>query len=89
MSKKIKKTSFEQDLDRLEEISSLLEDENIGLEDAIKLFEEGVELSKKSLSKLNKAELIITELKKSLPEVNRVDKTGVSENLANDQDGEN
>jgi exodeoxyribonuclease VII small subunit len=89
MSKKSKKATFEDDLGRLEEISDLLENEDIGLEDAIKYFEEGVELSKRSLLKLNEAELKITELKKSLPGENKIDRDDADENLINDQDGEN
>ncbi len=66
MSKKSEKSSFESKLNRLEEISSLLESENIGLEDAINLYEEGIELSKDCISTLKNAELKITELKKKL-----------------------
>lgn len=66
MNKKTTNINFDVKLKRLEEISSLLEEENIGLEDSIKLFEEGVLLSKECQEALNKAELKITELKNSL-----------------------
>ena len=66
MGKKKIKNSFEDDLTRLEEISSLLEGDEIGLEEAIKLYDEGVKLSKACLSVLNKAEVKITELKKEI-----------------------
>lgn len=57
---------FEDNIIRLEEISNLLEDEETGLEKAIELFEEGINLSKICLSTLKNAELKITELKKKL-----------------------
>ncbi len=66
MTKKKQKSTFEQDLQRLEEISSKLENEEVGLDEAISLFEEGVKLSKACLDTLKKAELKITELKKEL-----------------------
>ena len=66
-----KKTSnaahgFEANLARLEEISSRLEGDEIGLEEALALYEEGIELSKKCISTLKNAELKITELKKQI-----------------------
>jgi exodeoxyribonuclease VII small subunit len=64
-----KTNSFENNILRLEEISSLLEKEDIGLEEAILLFEEGVALSKNCLSALNSAELRITELKKKITDM--------------------
>ncbi len=65
MTKK-KNQKFEQLLLRLEEISSLLESEDVDLEDSIKLYEEGIELSRKCYNILEKAELKVTELKKQL-----------------------
>lgn len=58
--------SFEKKILRLEEISDLLEAEETQLEDAINLFEEGIELSKDCLTTLKNAELKITELKKKI-----------------------
>ena len=69
MPKKSTKESFEDKLHRLEEISNLLDSEEIGIEKAIELYEEGIHLSKDCLSTLNKAELKITELKGRLTEV--------------------
>ena len=69
MSKKSDKNNFENKLSRLEEISSLLESEGIGLEEAIALYEEGIELSKYCVSTLKNAELKITELKKKLDDI--------------------
>jgi exodeoxyribonuclease VII small subunit len=66
MTKKKSKSSFEQDLSRLEEISRILEEDNVELEKAISLFEEGVKLSKSCLKTLKESELKITELKSEL-----------------------
>jgi len=68
MSKKNNK-NFEQCFSRLEEIANLLESEDIGLEDAMKLYEEGIELSKECMNTLRNAELKITELKKKVEEI--------------------
>ncbi len=69
MAKKRKENNFEQNLDRLEEISELLESEKLGLDESIALYEEGINLSKLCIDKLKKAELKITKLKDELSEV--------------------
>lgn len=69
MPKTKKKNNFEDNLSRLKEISNLLEDNEIGLDDAIALYEEGIKLSKNCIKKLEDAQLKITELKKDLSEV--------------------
>lgn len=74
MSKKKIKSNFEQDLSRLEEISRILEEDNVDLEKAISLFEEGVKLSKTCLKTLKDAELKITELKGELGKLTQVEK---------------
>jgi len=61
-----KKISFEDSLLRLKEISDLLEDEDTGLDESIKLYEEGVKLAKKCYTTLSEAELKIKELKADL-----------------------
>jgi exodeoxyribonuclease VII small subunit len=66
MPKTRTKNSFENDLARLEEISRKLEDDNIDIEEAISLFEEGVKLSKTCIKTLKEADLKITELKADL-----------------------
>ena len=66
MTKKKTKSNFEQDLSRLEAISKKLEEDNLELEEAISMFEEGVKLSKSCLMTLKEAELKITELKGEL-----------------------
>jgi exodeoxyribonuclease VII small subunit len=64
--KKKETDNFEKKILRLEKISDLLEAEDTQLEDALKLFEEGIELSKDCLTTLKNAELKITELKKKI-----------------------
>lgn len=73
MSKKKLSDNFEDKLARLEEITTSLENSEIGLEDSILLFEEGVKLSKECLSVLEKAELKVTTLKKDLNEINNLE----------------
>ena len=73
MPKKKTKITFEKNLSRLEEISSLLESEELGLDESITLFEEGIKLSKNCMTALKKAELKITELKSELSEVTSKD----------------
>lgn len=58
-------TAFKIKLDRIEEISELLEDQDLDLEQAIKLYEEGMILSQECLKSLQAAEVKITELKNS------------------------
>lgn len=70
MSKKKQASDFESKLSRLEEITSTLENNDIGLEDSLNLFEEGVKLSKECLSILEKAELKVKVLQKELTEIN-------------------
>jgi exodeoxyribonuclease VII small subunit len=69
MTKKKTKNTFEENLSRLEEISTLLESEELGLDESISLFEEGIKLSKNCMTTLKKAELKITKLKSELSEV--------------------
>lgn len=66
MTKKKTYTSFEEAVQRLEEISQLLEREDLGLDDAVSLYEEGIELSKICFTKLKEAELKVTTLKANL-----------------------
>lgn len=66
---KNKKNSFEKSLSRLEEIANLLESDDTGLEEALQLYEEGINLSKECLDSLKNAELKITELKKKVEDI--------------------
>ena len=62
-----KKTdSFEHSLRRLEQIVESLEQGSIPLEDALKIYEEGVVLSKQCLEKLTQAELKLKRLSKDV-----------------------
>lgn len=57
-----KEESFEDLMKRLEEITNKLEKEQLTLDDSVKLFEEGINLSKKCNTKLEDAEKKITIL---------------------------
>ncbi len=59
-----KKKSFEDSLDKMEEIVSELEAGDLPLESAIKKFEEGVQLSRFCSEKLDEAEKKVTLLLK-------------------------
>jgi len=57
-----KNLSFEEAMQKLEDIVNELEKEGITLEDAMNKFEEGVKLSEFCINKLNEAEKKIEEL---------------------------
>jgi len=65
----VKKNNFEKDMNRLEEISLLLEKEDIPLEEVMLLYEEGITLSKSCLDTLKNAELKITVIRKKMNEI--------------------
>lgn len=60
-----KKQSFEENLLRLEEITSLLENGTASLEEMLTLFDEGVKLTKSCMSQLDKAEQKVNVLVKN------------------------
>ncbi|MDO5388023.1 MAG: exodeoxyribonuclease VII small subunit [Clostridia bacterium] len=60
-----RKKSFEEALSRLEEIAEEMEKGETGLENSVKLYKEGVELSVYCSDILNKAEQQVSELKES------------------------
>ncbi|MBI4800082.1 MAG: exodeoxyribonuclease VII small subunit [Desulfarculus sp.] len=64
MAKPKKEGSFEQSLRRLEEIVDKLEDQELELEEAIALFEEGVKLAETCGARLDAAEKKVTLLLK-------------------------
>ena len=66
MGKKEVKNSFEQSLTRLEKIVTALEQGDVSLDESLKMFEEGIQLSKECMETLNKAEIRIKQLKKDL-----------------------
>ena len=59
-----KELSFEEGMQKLENIVSKLESNNVGLEEAISLFKEGSSLTKFLKQNLDKAELEIKKLTK-------------------------
>jgi exodeoxyribonuclease VII small subunit len=61
MSKK-ERPSFEEALQRLEDIVNQLEDESLSLEKSIDLYEEGIKLSKICTDTLEEAELRIKKV---------------------------
>ena len=54
--------NFENNMEKLEKVVSELENENLSLDESVKKFEEGIELSKKCNDILQKAEKKITIL---------------------------
>lgn len=58
------KSNFEKELSRLEEIVEQLENENTDLDKSVKLFEEGILLSKNLSKKLETVKFKVEELKK-------------------------
>ena len=61
-----KDSSFENQLKRLEEIVESLEAGNATLDEAIKMYEEGIQISKLCLDRLSKAELTLKRLSKDV-----------------------
>ncbi len=57
-----RKISIESSLNRLQEITELLERGELSLEESLKLYEEGVGLARSCRKLLNEAEIKITEL---------------------------
>ena len=64
-TKKGQKGSFESSLKRLEEIVESLEEGKVSLDEAVGLYEEGIQLSKECGEKLKATELKIRKLAKS------------------------
>ena len=57
-----KESNFEELIEKLEEITNKLEKEQLSLDESVKLFEEGMQISKECNSKLEAAEKKITIL---------------------------
>jgi exodeoxyribonuclease VII small subunit len=53
---------FEDQLENLEQIVAQLEDDEVGLEEALDLFERGMELARACRSRLEKVEQRVTQL---------------------------
>jgi exodeoxyribonuclease VII small subunit len=65
-AKKSQKGSLEGSLKRLEQIVESLEEGKVSLDDAVQLYEEGIQLSKDCAEKLKATELKIKKLAKSV-----------------------
>jgi len=63
--RKLDKLTFEEALDRLEQIVKELEEGEQGLEDSIRLYEEGRKLVRHSMGRLEEAQSRIEELVKT------------------------
>ena len=61
-----KGNNFEHSLKRLEEIVETLEGGGIELDDVMKIYEEGIQLSKQCLEQLTQAELKLKRLSKDV-----------------------
>lgn len=59
------KSSFEKALNRLEEIISQLESGDLSLDESLKIFQEGIELSRFCTKKLSEAESKVKKLIKT------------------------
>ena len=65
-SKKTQKGSFESSLKRLEAIVESLEQGKVSLDEAVDLYEEGIQLSRQCAEKLRATEVKIRKLAKSV-----------------------
>jgi exodeoxyribonuclease VII small subunit len=65
-AKKNSKGTLESSLKRLEEIVESLENGEVSLDDALSLYEEGINISKACAEKLKNAELKIRKLSKDV-----------------------
>lgn len=75
MAKKSEEKSFEELMEELENITTKLEKEQISLDESVKLFEEGMNISKECNKKLEEAEkriTILVETKDGFEETNFV-----------------
>ena len=63
--KKKKDARFEDQLAKLEEIVDRLEDESVGLEEALGLFENGMDLARRCRARLEEVEQRVTQLLES------------------------
>ncbi len=64
--KDLEESSFDESLRRLEQIVEQMEQGDIPLEESLKLYEEGIALSRTCAQKLQQAELTIKRLGKDL-----------------------
>ncbi len=69
----MKEENFEELIEKLENITSKLEKDNLNLDESIELFEEGMKISKKCNEKLENAEKKISILLKDGNEIKEED----------------
>ena len=69
----MKEENFEELIEKLENITSKLEKDNLNLDESIDLFEEGMKISKKCNEKLENAEKKISILLKEGNEIKEED----------------
>ena len=62
--KKVKEISFEDSLKKIEEIVEELEKGELSLDEALKLYEEGMEFSDKCMEKLNESKQRVEKITK-------------------------
>ena len=68
MSQQDEALSFEQILRNLQSMVQQLENQELGLDEALKLYEEGVKLSVRAQTLLSAAEAKVVELQKTISE---------------------
>ena len=68
MSQQDEALSFEQILRKLQSMVQQLENQELGLDEALKLYEEGVKLSVRAQTLLSGAEAKVVELQKTISE---------------------
>lgn len=66
VTQKVSSSTFEHSMKRLEEIVEKLESGSVPLDNAMELYEEGVNISKQCLEKLSQAELKLKKLSKDI-----------------------
>lgn len=73
MSAKSKAQDFESAVDRLEEITDLLESGEVSLEESIKLYSEGIEMAGLCNEKLTEAEQIVKKVVQGIDSLEETD----------------
>lgn len=73
MSAKSKAKDFESAVDRLEEITDLLESGEVSLEESIKLYSEGIEMAGLCNEKLTEAEQIVRKVVQGIDSLEETD----------------
>jgi exodeoxyribonuclease VII small subunit len=85
MPKEAKRDTFEQLYARLEERVGKLEQGGLSLEEAIALYEEGMQLARECQERLDEAELKITKLRESFAPIAQRNTATVPDEPADDE----